>query len=245
MESRVTRYSRKNRFKRKIKRLGVKGILKILIRNIIYLLVGSVYATYLIIRSFDNLIAKFFMRLPRIMKVTIIYLLVFNLGQDVYDIFKLNDNLNTVSTFASALNINSMSVNLSEDKSKEEVCVFDSISCKIAEKGQELDLNEEQILISIAISKWETGNYTSSAFLNKNNVGGVMCNSGLREYATLEEGITHFLTNLKNNYFDIGLNTLELIQPKYCPIGAENDPNDLNKNWLPNTQRILKELISK
>lgn len=245
METRVHRYSRKNRFKRRIKKLGVKGILKILIRNIIYLLVGSVYATYLLIRAFNNLVAKFFMRLPRIMKVTIIYLLVFNLGMDVYDIFKLNDNLNTVSTFASALNINSMSVNLSEDKSKEEVCVFDSISCKIAEKGQELGLNEEQILISIAISKWETGNYTSSAFLNKNNFGGVMCNSGLRSYSSQEEGLIHFLTNLKNNYFDIGLTTIETIGSKYCPIGAANDPTGLNKNWIPGVTQKLNELMSK
>ncbi|MGN1268193.1 MAG: hypothetical protein ACI4U0_01615, partial [Candidatus Aphodocola sp.] len=63
MDSRVNRYSKKNRLKRRIKKLGIKGIIKILIRNIVYLIVGLVYATYLLIRAFDNLIARFFMRL--------------------------------------------------------------------------------------------------------------------------------------------------------------------------------------
>ena len=245
MDSRVNRYSKKNRLKRKIKKLGIKGIIKILIRNTVYLIVGLAYVTYLLIRAFDNLIARFFMRLPRIMKVTIIYLLVFNLGQDIYDIFKLNDKLNSVSTIVSTLNINSMPVNFNVEESKEEICIFDSISCQIAEKGKEIGLNEEQILISIAISKWETGNYTSNAFITKNNVGGVMCDTGLRTYATLDDGIEHFLTNLKNNYFDIGLDTLEKIKPKYCPDNAENDPKGLNKNWLNGTNSILQELISK
>ncbi len=74
---------------------------------------------------------------------------------------------------------------------------MDSISGKIAEKGQELGLNEEQILITVAISKLETGNYNSSSFLNKNNVGGMMCNSGLISYDTLEKGISAFVSNLK------------------------------------------------
>ena len=242
MDSRVNRYSKKNRLKRKIKKLGIKGIIKILIRNIVYLIVGLVYATYLLIRAFDNLIARFFMRLPRIMKVTIIYLLVFNLGQDVYDIFKLNDKLNSVSTITSTLNINSMPVNFNVEESKEEICNLDSTSCKIAEKGKEIGLNEEQILISIAISKWETGNYTSNAFKNLNNVGGMMCNSGLREYATIEEGITHFLTNLKNNYFDIGLNTIDKIKPKYCPDNAKNDPDGLNQYWTNGVKKMYNEL---
>ena len=245
MDSRVNRYSKKNRLKRRIKNLGIKGIIKILIRNIVYLIVGLVYATYLLIRAFDNLIARLFMRLPRIMKVTIIYLLVFNLGQDVYDIFKLNDKLNSVSTIVSTLNINSMPVNFNEEEPKEETCVFDSISCKIAEKGKELGLNEEQILISIAISKWETGNYTSSLFKNNNNVGGMYCNGSFIKYDSLDAGIHAFVSNLKNNYFDIGLTTIETIGSKYCPIGAKNDPTGLNKNWVPGVTQKLNELRSK
>ncbi len=244
METRVTRYSKKNRLKRRIKR-NVKNLPKKLIKNTIYLVVGLVYATYLLIRSFDNLVVKFFMRLPRLMKVAIIYLLIFNLVQDVYDIFKLNDNLNTISTIASTLNIKSEPVNLIENEEKEEVCVFDSISCQIAQKGQELGLNEEQILISIAISKWETGNYTSSLFKNNNNVGGMYCNGSFIKYDSLDSGIHAFVSNLKRNYFDIGLTTIETIGGKYCPIGAKNDPTGLNKNWIPGVTQKLNELRNK
>ena len=40
----------------------------------------------------------------------------------------------------------------------------------------------------------------------------------------------------------MGLNTLETIQPKYCPIGAKNDPNGLNKNWLGGVNKIYESL---
>lgn len=73
----------------------------------------------------------------------------------------------------------------------------------------------------------------------------MMCNSGLRSYDSLDDGIEAYLNNLKYNYFDIGLDTLEKIQPKYCPIGAENDPKGLNKYWLSGTQRKYNELIGK
>lgn len=67
----------------------------------------------------------------------------------------------------------------------------------------------------------------------------------LINYNSLEEGIVAFLSNLKNNYFDVGLDTLDKIQPKYCPIGAVNDPNGLNKYWLNGTKKMYNELISK
>lgn len=247
--SRVERNSKKNRIKRTVKKIGVKGILKKLVksilRNIIYFVVGFIYVIYLLIREFDNLVAKLFMKLPRVMKVAIIYLLVANVGMDVYDILDLNDKVNSISVIAEEVEAQSEPQNFELEEEKEEICVFDSVSCKIVETGKKIGLNQEEILISIAISKWETGNYTSNAFKNKNNVGGMMCSNGLITYSSLDEGIEKFLTNLKKNYFDIGLNTLEKIQPKYCPIGAENDPTELNQYWLNGTNSMLQELIGK
>lgn len=248
-ETRVSRYSRKNRIKRKIKSLGVKGIFKIigkeLLKNSIYLVVGFVYSIYLLIRGFDNLIAKLFMKLPRLMKVAIIYLLVINLGVDVYSIFDINKPIKEMITVANVVETKNIPVNFVVEEPKEEICNLDSTSCKIVENAKKIGLNEEQILISIAISKWETGNYTSSAFKNKNNVGGMMCSSGLISYNSLDDGINAFLKNLKNNYFDIGLDTLEKIQPKYCPIGAANDPNGLNQYWLNGTNQMLNQMKNK
>lgn len=246
METRATRYSRKNRLKRKIKSLGVKGVLKKLgktiLENSIYIIVGFVYATYLLIRGFDNIVAKLFMKLPRLMKVALIYLLVINFGYDTYTIFNPIRDLKEVVAVSNTLEIENIPVNFTVEEPEEEICIFDSTSCKIAENAKKIGLNEEQTLISIAISKWETGNYTSNAFKNKNNVGGMMCSSGLISYDSLEDGINAFLKNLKNNYFDIGLDTIDKIKPKYCPDNAENDPNGLNKYWTNGVKKMYNEL---
>ena len=115
-------------------------------------------------------------------------------------------------------------------------------ACKIKKKALEIGMTEEQAIISVAISKWETGSWTSVAYNQKNNIGGMMCKSGLIAYNSLDDGINSFIVNLKQNYFDLGLDTLEKIQPKYCPIGAKNDPNGLNKNWLSGTKKMYEEL---
>ena len=73
--SRVERNSLKNRTKRRIKN-NIKDLPKMLIKNLIYLLVGFIYTLYLIIRTFNNMIAKLFMMLPRIVKVAVIYILI-------------------------------------------------------------------------------------------------------------------------------------------------------------------------
>lgn len=249
METRATRYSRKNRLKRKIKSLGVKGVLKKLgktiLENSIYIIVGFVYATYLLIRGFDNIVAKLFMKLPRLMKVALIYLLVINFGYDTYTIFNPIRDLREVVAVSNTLEIENIPVSFTVEEEKEEICNLDSTSCKIVENAKKIGLNEEQTLISIAISKWETGNYTSNAFKNKNNVGGMMCSSGLISYNSLDDGISAFLNNLKKNYFDMGLDTLEKIQCKYCPVGAANDPNGLNQYWLKGTNQMLIELQGK
>ena len=88
--------------------------------------------------------------------------------------------------------------------------------------------------LAIAISKHETGNYTSYAFKSLNNVGGMMYWDGnkmsLKSYNSLENGIIAFISNLKNNYIDLGLDTIEKIQVKYAPIGI-ND-NGTNQYWV-------------
>ena len=118
-------------------------------------------------------------------------------------------------------------------------CTLDEVSCKIKKVAQDYGVDWR---LAVAISKHETGKYTSKAFKELNNVGGMMCNSGLREYTTLEEGIEAFVSNLKYNYIDEGLDTIEKIQPKYCPIGAKNDPNGLNKYWVSGVTKYYNEL---
>lgn len=118
-------------------------------------------------------------------------------------------------------------------------CKLDSTTCKIKRVAEKYGMDWK---LAVAISKHETGNYTSEAFKEKNNVGGMMCNSGLISYSTLDDGIEAFVSNLKYNYIDEGLDTIEKIQPKYCPIGAANDPKGLNKYWVGGVTKYYNEL---
>ncbi|MCY9530584.1 glucosaminidase domain-containing protein [Paenibacillus alvei] len=97
-----------------------------------------------------------------------------------------------------------------------------------------------------AISMHETGNGTSNAARNKNNLGGMMDPSTnwstLQSFDSLEAGIDAMARNLKRNYFDKGLTTIESIQKKYAPQGAANDPNGLNKYWVSGVSKYYNQL---
>ena len=114
---------------------------------------------------------------------------------------------------------------------EEYVCTMDEVSCLIKKNADEYGIDYK---LAIAISKHETGNYTSYAFTSLNNVGGMMYWDGnkmsLKSYNSLENGIIAFISNLKNNYIDLGLDTIEKIQVKYAPIGI-ND-NGTNQYWV-------------
>jgi hypothetical protein len=238
----ITR-ARKNRNKRiKIYLTSILRAFTSLLRNIlellVYLIVLIIKFVYRLVFKFDSVIAKLFMKLPRPTKAVIIYVLVLTFIVSMQQALEQKKPVKTIKEIKIAY---------TEPKVKEEVkeeltCNYDEVSCKIYNKAKELGMNEEQAKITIAISRWETGNYTSSAFKNKNNVGGMMCDTGLINYNSLDEGIHAFVKNLKNNYFDIGLDTIDKIQPKYCPIGVKNDTNGLNKYWLNGVKEIYNTL---
>ena len=123
-------------------------------------------------------------------------------------------------------------------------CTLDEVSCKIKKVAQDYGVDW---ILAIAISKHETWDYTSYIFKHQNNVGGLW--NGIKgefySYETLDAGIEAYISNLKHNYYDEGCTTIETIQPKYAPIGANNDPNDLNSNWIPGVTRRYKELGGK
>ena len=100
--------------------------------------------------------------------------------------------------------------------------------------------------IFAAIIAAETGRGTSKAIRNRNNPGGMMnpktgCRT-LQNFASLEDGLRKMASNLKRNYFNKGRTTLATIQPKYCPVGAANDPRGLNKNWLRTTTKLAAQI---
>ena len=130
-----------------------------------------------------------------------------------------------------------------EEITKEYECTLDETSCLIKKYADEYGIDWR---MAVAISKHETGNYTSYAFTSLNNVGGMMYWNGsksvLKSFNTLDEGIEAFVKNLKINYIDMGLNTIETIQKKYAPINAGNDPKGLNKYWVSGVSRYYEEL---
>ena len=137
--------------------------------------------------------------------------------------------------------------NNAQDPKKVEIttnyeCSLDEISCKIKKVAQDYGVDWR---LAIAISTHETGNYTSYIFKNQNNVGG-MWNGAKGEfysYDTLEDGIDAYISNLKYNYIDVGLTTIEEIGNIYCPVGI-NDNGD-NKYWVSGVTRYYKELGGK
>lgn len=72
--------------------------------------------------------------------------------------------------------------------------------------------------LAVAIVLHETGcnSKCSAAVRNKNNVGGMMSKGGLIRFSSLEEGIKAFIVNLKEKYYNYGLNTPELMNKKYA-----------------------------
>lgn len=239
--------TRKNRNKRiKIYLTSILRAFISLLRNVLELLVYLIALTikfvYRLVFKFDTIIAKLFMKLPRPTKAVIIYVLILTFAVNLQQALEPKKQIKTIHEVKAAYTEPKAKEEIKEEVKQEPTCNYDEVSCKIYNKAKELGMNEEQSKITIAISRWETGNYSSSAFKNKNNVGGMMCQSGLINYNSLDEGIHAFVKNLKNNYFDIGLDTIDKIQKKYCPVGAKNDPNGLNKYWLNGVKEIYNTL---
>ena len=77
--------------------------------------------------------------------------------------------------------------------------------------------------IAVAIMLHETGCKSHCSALTRtcNNVGGQKgapgCNGGsYKAFATLDEGIVGFISNLEKNYFKVGLTTIDTIGPRYA-----------------------------
>ncbi|WP_240458794.1 peptidoglycan DD-metalloendopeptidase family protein [Virgibacillus sp. Bac330] len=95
-----------------------------------------------------------------------------------------------------------------------------------------------------AIALHETAYGKSQAVVNKNNPGGLMNpnGSGLYRFSNLDEGLSAMANTLYNRIIVDGLVTIEKLGSVYAPIGADNDPNNLNVHWAPNTKRIAAKL---
>lgn len=136
-----------------------------------------------------------------------------------------------------------------ENKDKPQVCGLSTIQCDVKEEKTETDIVKEisaqygvdwKLIEAIVIH--ETGNRTSLAYKNLNNVGGLMGSNGLMKFETVADSYEFMIRAIKTYYIDKGLTTIEQIQKKYAPENVENDPDNLNSHWRKGVQSIYENL---
>jgi hypothetical protein len=225
----------------------IKKIIKSIIRNLIYFVVGVSYTIYLILKNVNNLVIKLFNKLPRLGKVIVIYTLI---AFSVLGIYKTtNPTIKTIVKVQERI-VETIETSSNEEETTENnvAIEFDTqVESDIYNKALELGLTHEQGLLVVSISRHETGNWTSTAFINQHNFGGIMCNNAtkIKTYDSYESGLNEFVSILKKYYFDLGLTSVEEIGAKYCPVGAKNDPNGLNQFWVSGVSTFYNSYLGK
>lgn len=214
------------------------------IRTILYFIIGLVALLIVLlalvcklIKSIVLLTSKAFEIMPKYVRGSII------LALTIYSIFAtlgVNNKVLVKEYKEPIIKINMIDNVKAEKEVKTPICSLSRIECKIYTEGTKQGLNDKQNKIALSISRWETGNWTSSLYKN-HNFGGIYANGHFKTYTSEDEGIQDFIKILKLGYFDKGRDTLEKIQVNYCPVGAKNDPTGLNNHWLKGTNKFLEE----
>lgn len=88
--------------------------------------------------------------------------------------------------------------------------------------------------LAIAISRLETGHYTSTAFIEGNNFGGITIRGEVASFDSLASGLDRYVS-LLGWYSRNGMSTAELMQSTYCPP---------NENWDEVVNEIYESIVS-
>lgn len=210
---------------------------------------------YLIIKAFNNLNAKIFMKMPRLLRVVIIYTLIslslfaFEKPRVLVKEVLSSSMVEQIETLENEINIqnNQLKQKDNEIEKLKVIAKLNDIEKKIYNKSIESELTHEQAILVVAISKHETGNWTSELYKKNNNFGGIYNSreGKFYSYESNEKGLQSFVNLLKNNYFGQGLDTIEKIGAKYCPVGASNDPTGVNQYWVPRVTQYYNNYLGK
>jgi hypothetical protein len=88
------------------------------------------------------------------------------------------------------------------------------------------------------ISQHETGNWTSSAFRNKNNAMGISNAHGPVHMKSVDQSIDMMAKKLSDpNGPYANANTVGQVGKIYAPANADNDPRHLNGSWISSVSR--------
>lgn len=230
-------------------------LIKGLIKAFALLIAQIAKMIYLIIKAFNNLNAKIFMKLPRLLKVAIIYTLIglsiltFDKPQVLVKEVLSSSMVEQIETLENEINIqnNQLTQKDNEIARLNVIAKLNDIEKKIYNASINSELTHEQAILVVAISKHETGNWTSNLYKNNNNFGGIYNSKEQKfySYESNDKGLQAFVNLLKNNYFGKGLDTIEEIGAKYCPIGASNDPTGVNQHWVPKVTQYYNNYLGK
>ena len=97
---------------------------------------------------------------------------------------------------------------------------------------------DPRLLVAIAGAESNFGVITCAPF----NAWGYGCPNGPYQFGSWADGIDTVAQGLRENYLAEGRTSVALINLKYAPVGAANDPTGLNNNWTINVSRFLTEL---
>lgn len=95
---------------------------------------------------------------------------------------------------------------------------------------------DHKLMLSIGAA--ESGYYTSSTMLAKNNIYGGMGQGGLITYKNIEYGVMKYIKKMSESYYGKGLDTPEKIGFVFCPK-TENGVKVVSPHWLKLVNQAL------
>ena len=96
---------------------------------------------------------------------------------------------------------------------------------------------DPRLLVAIAGAESSFGQITCGSF----NAWGYGCPNNPFGWTSWADAIDTVAQGLRTNYLAEGRTSVVLIQQKYAPSGAANDPTGLNNYWVANVSRFLTE----
>jgi len=119
----------------------------------------------------------------------------------------------------------------------------DFLAPMFIENARKYDLNP---LFLVAISKHETGNWTSNVFRTKANAMGISNASGAVSQDSYNASIRTAAYSLdRGDGYYSKARTLADVGKVYAPVGAGNDPGNLNGYWPVSVAKYWSDLEAK
>ncbi|MCW2949893.1 MAG: conjugal transfer protein [Thermoleophilia bacterium] len=97
---------------------------------------------------------------------------------------------------------------------------------------------DPRLIVAISGAESSFGAITCAPY----NAWGYGCPNGPFHFSSWAEGIDRIAQGLRTDYLSEGRVSVALINLKYAPLGAANDPTGLNNNWTANVSKFLLEL---